>query len=383
MAIKNRAATLWCMLLLLLVLFTTTTFSREVTQDISVLDFHNGLQAAANGTFKLPEQSFGLPNAVEKVGDPPATTTSVPDTPVPITPVPDTPAPAPLDPYTKAVNKGGEYLDNLRCDSAKQSPFLEFSALWDNGWSKQFKSTEPPTVPAFNEPPPWDVDHVFVALGLSTKRPDNPVVHYTHGRDAGETQLDYGEITKGKPYGPTKANYHNQFNPAGGFILCGWNYSPDYEIGKAAKKLPPVKLGPAPPMSRLSDVLWLQWKVAVEAKGGDLGNVKYFLRHQVMDKTSDAILNTIAAMPDEKVVAWPGNEYYFTDPEGSPKRQIAQALLGSPNGVAVAFFLMQHRVQIGGGVAKKKTLEKVRLFSTQDGESELRHLLFYVMDVVE
>ncbi|KAK5697091.1 Mitochondrial import inner membrane translocase subunit tim8 [Elasticomyces elasticus] len=381
MAIKNRAPTLWCMLLLLLVLFITTTFSREVTQDISVLDFQDGLQAAANGTFKLPVQSFGLPDAVEKVGDPPATTTSVPDTPALITPVPDTPAPAPIDRFTRAMEKGGNYLDNLQCDNINQSPFLEFSALWDNGWSKQFKSTEPPTVPAFNEPLPWDMEHVWKALELSPTRMNNPVVHYTHGREAGETQLDYGEITKGKPYGPTKANYHNQFNPDGGFILCGWNYSPEYQIGKAAKENPPRIIGPAPPMSRLSDVLWLQWKVAVEAKQGDLGNIKYFLRHMVIDLTSEDILDTIAAMPGEEVVEWPGKDYRTTEPKGSQERKIAQALLGSPNGVAVAFFLMQHRVQIGGGVAKKKTLEKVRLFSTADGGS--RHLLFYVMDVVE
>ncbi|KAK5694293.1 hypothetical protein LTR97_009915 [Elasticomyces elasticus] len=173
MAIKNRAPTLWCMFLLLLVLFTTTTFSREVTQDISVHDFQDGLQAAANGTFKLPEQSFGQPDTVEKIGDPTETTTSAPVTPFLDTPRPISPYPTA---FTNARDKGGDFLILLKCANAIQSPFVQRESLFDNGWCTL--GFPPRIEPPSPVPIPYGIGDedaaIFKQLGISSEKDDNP-----------------------------------------------------------------------------------------------------------------------------------------------------------------------------------------------------------------
>ncbi|KAK4901258.1 hypothetical protein LTR27_001815 [Elasticomyces elasticus] len=387
MATKNRAPTLWCMLLLLLVLFTTTTFSREVTQDISVHDFQEGIQAAAVGTAKLPEQSFGLQDAVEKVGDPPTTTTIETTTTTPITTDPLTnsgltPAPAGSLPanLVAAKDKGADFLALLKCPTADQSPFVERKALFDNGWvNLRFPPViqEPSTKPESHNPVSAEDPEIFKQLGVSSKDQDILYYNWMHAKtdqmkgELGHTEFDYGpEYGHPKEYGLTKGTYGNIFNPKDGLLICFVNFGPTYKISQGNQ-------GPAPPLNKLSDILWFQWKDAVAAKGGQVGNIKYFWRHNVVDKKSKAIMDGIAAIPGQDLVAYPGKTYSMT--EGGLKQEIGQALLGSPNGVAVTYFLAQHRAEIG----KMKTVSKVQLFSTGGGPGGRisRHMLFSVVDV--
>ncbi|KAK4961415.1 hypothetical protein LTR10_001905 [Elasticomyces elasticus] len=389
MAIKNRAPTLWCMFLLLLVLFTTTTFSREVTQDISVHDFQDGLQAAANGTFKLPEQSFGQPDTVEKIGDPTETTTSAPVTPFPDTPRPISPYPTA---FTNARDKGGDFLILLKCANAIQSPFVQRESLFDNGWCTL--GFPPRIEPPSPVPIPYGIGDedaaIFKQLGISSEKDDNPYYNWIHGKTwtysdktknqnpQGFTELTYGDIGPKQEYGLTKATYGNQFNPKAGLIMCMINYSPQFKISTAKNAVVPQDIGPAPPLSKMSDVLWFQWKDAVAARGGSLGNIKYFWPHNIVDKDSKAIMDAIAGIPGNEIIDYPGKTYSMTAPILSVERQIAQALLGSPNGVAVAFFLAQHREEIGTW----KTVSKVQLFKTDSwGGRVERHMLFSIVDV--
>ncbi|KAK5678164.1 hypothetical protein LTS10_009334 [Elasticomyces elasticus] len=285
MAIKNRAPTLWSMLLLLLVLFTTTTFSREVTQDISVHDFQNGLQAAANGTFKLPEQSFGLPDAFERVGEPEIPT-----------------------PFTIARDKGFCQLGRLsKTENEQQSPFVDREALYDNGWVnwRLFSPADraPSRVPQLNdELDDGGVSTAFEGLGISTAPEDNPYYARQHAGGSGETKLDYPGITKGQKYGKSKGSYMNHFNVAAGMILCGYNYGPAYMIAQHPDE-PERK--PAPPLSQLSDILWFQWSFAVRAKKGDIKNIKYFLRSDVRDQTSKVIMDAVAEMEHQLLAEYP------------------------------------------------------------------------------
>ncbi|KAK3642644.1 hypothetical protein LTR56_010692 [Elasticomyces elasticus] len=221
-----------------------------------------------------------------------------------------------------------------------------------------------------------DIAAVFRDLRISTSNGDNFI--YSWDQDhAGTTQRAYGsEFPSGQSYGRTGGNYQNQINAGAGMLLSLNNYSPSYMINMT------YGTGPAPPLNRLSDILWLQWSEAVQAghaleevKG--YGNIKWFYQHTVADDFSMSIMDEIQSMPNQTLLPYPGNTCSMTD--GQVNGDIARAILGSSNGNVVAFFLAQHRAQIG----KKSTVSKVQSFGDAKVNEYDRHFLFHIVEVVE
>ncbi|KAK5731689.1 Mitochondrial import inner membrane translocase subunit tim8 [Elasticomyces elasticus] len=323
MAINIRAPALLCILMHLLVFFATNAHARDAAQhnDIGANDFQAG------NITSFVAQDIKANDLQAK------NTTSQFDVQVRVLPRPGKPRPERPQShrdFLKALRKGCGHLNMLARDNVDQSPFTDDKSLSDNGW------TETRT-----------------------------------------TQRAYGsEFPSGQSYGRTGGNYQNQINADAGMLLSLNNYSPSYMINMT------YGTGPAPPLNRLSDILWLQWGEAVQARHAledvkGYGNIKWFYQHTVADDFSMSIMDEIQSMPNQTLLPYPGNTYSMTD--GKVNGDIARAILGSSNGNVVAFFLAQHRAKVG----KKLTVSKVQFFSDAKVNEYDRHFLFHIVEVVE
>ena len=143
------------------------------------------------------------------------------------------------------------------------------------------------------------------------------------------------------------------------------NRSPLFLIGKSdpdwKEKLPTV--------SKMSDVLWIQW-VEVAAKKGTpekISDLQYIFQYDVTTPNSKFIIEQAAAKhngddlgEDEFDTEWPG--YTFTE-----KDEQFKALLATAQGTITFYLLMTHATGLPG-----KSIESVTIFTTEgdkeDGE---------------
>ncbi|KAK5732265.1 hypothetical protein LTR17_010711 [Elasticomyces elasticus] len=308
----SKMPTLWC-ILFLFVLFATITQSRDVAQAITAY--------GDNTTAK------GWP--VAKIGE------------VPLT-------------FDEAHDKGSCHLDRLEYGDTDQSVFTDRAMLNDNGWTAPNGGR--------SEPGP-SLEVTYDALGIMPDAVDHFDYDWHQDR-SGRTQQSYGTTRYGAQFGATLAEYRNKLNPKAGMLVCLWNYGPDWTIQRNGGR------GPIPPLWRFSDVLWLQWKAAAQSAGESVSNIKYFIRNGVADTDSLAVLGEIE-QSGYPIKAWPG--FTFEMHEGGTKESIARALLGTPNGNGIVFFLAQHLRQTG----KRLTVSKVQFW----GNPADRKLLFYIEEV--
>lgn len=118
-----------------------------------------------------------------------------------------------------------------------------------------------------------------------------------------------------------------------------------------------------PEINRLSDIYFLHWK---SISGNNIANVKYFFRVNLAnERTRNRIQEAIGGPPPE----WPGISFDMTTDQG-------KVILGTANGVGVAYFLFTHKPELG-----VRAPTKVTVFKTIEGASEAFHLLFYIEPV--
>lgn len=83
--------------------------------------------------------------------------------------------------------------------------------------------------------------------------------------------------------------------------------------------------------------MWAVWKTLTKTPN----DLRYICRDGVVNPDSRAIMNEIfRKAPTGKPVSWPGLTFGIETEE-------AQALLGTPNGLAVAFMLMDRAKELG------------------------------------
>ncbi|KAK0990662.1 hypothetical protein LTR54_012022 [Friedmanniomyces endolithicus] len=351
-ATYSRCRTWWCILRILFVLFATVAQCRKFVEDIEIGDLQN-----LNNT-----------SPAVKVGTPP---------PSPFASSPEE------ENYQNAIDKGCSHLNMMRTGSASPTIFFDRDSLFDNGWVDQPDQNELGDAPPSAGGTPGvelelDVAEVYRQLQISDTTDDNLMFRWTQRRQGGpgSTQAAYGQagtsdyFPRNTPYGMTGAYYENQLNPVGGILLSMFNFGPEYMLHAKGTS------GPPPPMKRLSDVLWFQWVDACRVFGVHVNNIRYFYQQQVSDELTEAIMDVVIEMPDQEVRAWPGVDYYMDDP--GVNGDIGKALLGSPNGHAVAFFLAQHAALIG----RRLTVDKVRWWGDLDKDYD-QHMLFYILEVPE
>ncbi|KAJ4993439.1 hypothetical protein SVAN01_00987 [Stagonosporopsis vannaccii] len=136
-----------------------------------------------------------------------------------------------------------------------------------------------------------------------------------------------------------------------------------------------------PALRSSSDISWGMWnRVASESQKLD-----YFMSVSIVNPETNYIVDRIFEQQGvEEVPEWPGKDFEFAvkpSEDGERKEldllksEAAFALLGSPNGIAAGYFLIQHRRQLGW-----KHIWKARVWRAGAGVWASPNILFYVSD---
>jgi hypothetical protein len=169
----------------------------------------------------------------------------------------------------------------------------------------------------------------------------------------------------------TKAHYEFGIDRAGGALYSFFFDSPVYAAAflwnNNRRPADPAKL---PKLRAFSGVLWGYWSKA----NPDIKNVRYLFMMGISNDQTNTLIATCLHNKEETLKEWPGIEFHTKSDEG-------HALLGSPNGAAFAYFLMQHKAELG-----QKTITKVTVFRAETDDDLAfvdPHLVFHVEDAEE
>jgi hypothetical protein len=130
---------------------------------------------------------------------------------------------------------------------------------------------------------------------------------------------------------------------------------------------PPLTVFPR--LQAWSDIAWLQWVDLT--KDLDVKNVRFVFSTPVENKASQFLIARALATRQGVLMSWPGIEFDMETDE-------RKAILGSPNGYGIPYFLITHKKQLG-----LKTVKKVTVFA-DDEPSQPRppSLVLHIVDVM-
>ncbi|KAI4091313.1 MAG: hypothetical protein LQ344_004172 [Seirophora lacunosa] len=112
-----------------------------------------------------------------------------------------------------------------------------------------------------------------------------------------------------------------------------------------------------PPLNRWSDVTWTLWK---QKAGNNAGNLRYIARNAILNRDTRSVMSYIYDKHGgANARPYPGLEFGMDTEEG-------RTLLGTPNGIGVAWILMEHWKDLG------RRNPRVRIFNMGDN-------LFYML----
>ncbi|KAJ4993438.1 hypothetical protein SVAN01_00986 [Stagonosporopsis vannaccii] len=131
-----------------------------------------------------------------------------------------------------------------------------------------------------------------------------------------------------------------------------------------------------PQLKQISDMAWGIWRRR-HPDGQNLGSINKFLVYYIVNPITNELvaeaLRTYNLEPGQtrliRVPQWPGVTFSMDSEQGV-------AMLGSPNGIAVGYFLAQHKTQLGGN----KYVTDVQIFLNEDNDDE-PYMIFHVADV--
>ncbi|OJJ42119.1 hypothetical protein ASPZODRAFT_20765 [Penicilliopsis zonata CBS 506.65] len=162
-------------------------------------------------------------------------------------------------------------------------------------------------------------------------------------------------VLGGKPKNPTKGYFANSYNVIDGVIVADDLLSPNQT---GAKELPELK--------NWSDVTFLVWKRLAAVANTDINNIKYVFHATISNGVTNLIINEAFAKSDKTLGDW-ANAVTFEMTTDAGK-----ALLGSPNGSAVGWFIVQHKAAFG----EKRKVKSVTVWA--DGND--RNMFFTLND---
>lgn len=94
------------------------------------------------------------------------------------------------------------------------------------------------------------------------------------------------------------------------------------------------------PLRQWSDVTWLEWQHQTSGNFAQQRNLKYICRYDIVNEdTRDAIVEAVGGLAN--LDRWPNRRTLRPFDAGF------MALLGTPNGQGIGWFLAQHRVALG------------------------------------
>ncbi|CAO2652348.1 Nn.00g006310.m01.CDS01 [Neocucurbitaria sp. VM-36] len=119
----------------------------------------------------------------------------------------------------------------------------------------------------------------------------------------------------------------------------------------STKRYPPLTAEELPDLRRSSDITWGQWLMCAGEKAGNLHHI--LIHASTNPLTMRAIRRACQMLGKDKPTVWPGDRIKLNT-------EIGKALLGTPNGRAVPYFLSHHRATLG-----HKAVFEMNLFFTE------------------
>ncbi|KAJ4341283.1 hypothetical protein N0V95_007289 [Ascochyta clinopodiicola] len=167
----------------------------------------------------------------------------------------------------------------------------------------------------------------------------------------------------------TNAHYEFGININGGAIFGFFLNSPIHAASTTwfgGRK--PADASKLPQLRAFSDVMWGYW-----VRGNpNVRNIRYFFMLGVSNDETNQLIARCLEAKGRALSEWPGARFDTKTEEG-------HALLGSPSGAAFAYFLMQHKKELG-----HKTVTHVTVFRAETDDDLAfvdPHLVFHVGDV--
>jgi len=160
----------------------------------------------------------------------------------------------------------------------------------------------------------------------------------------------------------TMGQYAELYDPDHGIIVPIQNYSPQ-EVAKGTDQYPALQ--------RWSDVVFLTWASVCQKTGGSekVKGLKHFFRYHIKPKstpTLNIILEALGVKGPADVKIWPPNQDHIDGQTFDANSDGGKALIGTPHGSGICWFLWQHQDDLG-----TKTIDKITVFrTTAPGEDE-------------
>ena len=249
-------------------------------------------------------------------------------------------------PWDVWVTKGKALLQMLQCGSGPSSKFESHDGLEEWGWERM----EHEPVKELGKTLTETMDY----LGVDSKNNKAWSIAERH------TTL---KVIDGKKYAPTQGSYQLTYNSE--FISADNNWGPRSEGPNQTPKVDGVDF-PFPLLEKLSDVSFLVFQKLMKETRQPMDRLKGFLRSGVVNPETLSITSQALRLKEtEAHPKWPGRDF-------KAQSDGFAALLASPNGCGVAWFLGQHKAQLG-----HKTITSIRVW----GEHDDVFLLFVFEDV--
>ncbi|KAL9585430.1 MAG: hypothetical protein Q9212_001539 [Teloschistes hypoglaucus] len=140
----------------------------------------------------------------------------------------------------------------------------------------------------------------------------------------------------------TNAIYDCAYSVKASLIIADFTQSPTFKLKENQPDIAKDEIGRrVPPLHRLSDTIWTQWRQLSGDNNLNAGKLRYIGRSDIANPDSKYIMRAIfVAARNSKTVPWPGLRYSMNQEQG-------QALLGTPNGLATAYVLIDHPAILG------------------------------------
>lgn len=159
-----------------------------------------------------------------------------------------------------------------------------------------------------------------------------------------------------------------------GTVVALTSYSPANRIDKSDSDWK-LKL---PRVSKMSDVLWIQWVTVAQSEGTPekIGGLEYIFRYDISTEDTKFVIEQAAAKHEggpigktQFVAEWPGYEFTSSDEQFF-------GLLGTVHGSSIVDLIMTHATGLHG-----KSIESVTIFTTKrapddDEDGEIYHMLW-------
>ncbi|KAJ4993440.1 hypothetical protein SVAN01_00988 [Stagonosporopsis vannaccii] len=180
----------------------------------------------------------------------------------------------------------------------------------------------------------------------------------------------------GKRYRITDAFSKNGINAKNGLIAFIHRTSPKY-AAKETWNRESIADADLPKLRATSDLAWGMWHR--ETTEENRKNIKCFLSTSIINEQTQIIVSRALNLENPEdgsgTPRWPGKDFEFHNPDdvSGEMTEAAYALLGSNNGMAAGYFLVQHRRQLG-----PKSVWKMRVFTSDSSSMGTPNILFYV-----